>query len=235
MFCKKCSGVFLRCLGPLPSNSGYAQHVLKISDTFSKKFNTNLFVISNNKSFQKENEPRLKGLTIESNANKTIVTKGLFTTCKKNDDCPPWQLSAKEIMHNKEKKTIYYKNAWLKLYDKPVFYFPKFFHPDPTVKRQSGFLQPRLNSSNILGSSLSVPYFHVLAENKDLTFNPILFSKDIKMIQNEYRQKNESSSLILDFGITNGFKSSSTQKKKNINHLFARFEKDLKLDNFFQS
>ena len=45
-----------------------------------------------------------------------------------------------EIIHDKNKKTINYKNAWLKLYDKPVFYFPKFFHPDPSVKRQSGFL-----------------------------------------------------------------------------------------------
>ena len=37
----------------LPSNSGYAQHVLKICDSFSKKFETQLFVISNNKSFLK--------------------------------------------------------------------------------------------------------------------------------------------------------------------------------------
>ena len=37
----------------LPSNSGYAQHVLKICDSFSKKFKTNLFVISNNNSFLK--------------------------------------------------------------------------------------------------------------------------------------------------------------------------------------
>ena len=37
----------------LPSNSGYAQHVLKICDSFSKKFETQLFVISNNKSFFK--------------------------------------------------------------------------------------------------------------------------------------------------------------------------------------
>ena len=36
----------------LPSNSGYAQHVLKICDAFSKKFNTNLFVISNNRYFR---------------------------------------------------------------------------------------------------------------------------------------------------------------------------------------
>ena len=27
-----------------------------------------------------------------------------FTTCKKNDDCPPWQFSAKEIKHDKSKK-----------------------------------------------------------------------------------------------------------------------------------
>ena len=25
----------------------------------------------------------------------------------------------------------------------------KFFHPDPTVKRQSGLLKPQLNNSNI--------------------------------------------------------------------------------------
>ena len=44
-----------------------------------------------------------------------------------------------------------YKDVLLQIYDVPVLYFPKFFHPDPTVKRQSGLLQPRLNSSNILG------------------------------------------------------------------------------------
>ena len=32
----------------------------------------------------------------------------------------------------------------MKLYDKPVIYFPKFYHPDPTVKRASGFLTPSL-------------------------------------------------------------------------------------------
>ena len=182
-----------------------------------------------------DNDPRIYGASLSKKDGISSIKKAVFTSCKKTDGCPPWRLEAAEIKHDKKKKQLIYDDTVLKLYDIPVFYFPKFFHPDPTVKRQSGFLQPRLNSSNILGSSLSIPYFHVLAENKDLTFNPILFSKDIKMIQNEYRQKNERSSLILDFGITNGFKSSTTQKKKNINHLFARFEKDLKLDSFFQS
>ena len=99
-----------------------------------------------------ENEPRLKGNTAYSNKNKTKITKGVFTTCKKRDGCPPWLLTAEEVEHDKLKKTINYKNAWLKVYDIPVLYFPKFFHPDPTVKRQSGFLMPKFSDSRSLGS-----------------------------------------------------------------------------------
>ena len=51
---------------------------------------------------------------------------------------------SRKIRHNKSKKIIDYQNVWLKIYDIPVVYFPKFFHPDPTVKRQSGFLIPSL-------------------------------------------------------------------------------------------
>ena len=52
-----------------------------------------------------------------------------------------------------EKKEIIYNKALLKIYDVPILYFPKFFHPDPTVDRKSGFLQPNFNNSNVLGSS----------------------------------------------------------------------------------
>ena len=48
-------------------------------------------------------------------------------------------MQSEKITHNKNKKIIEYKNAWLKLYDRPVFYFPKFFHPDPTVKDNQVF------------------------------------------------------------------------------------------------
>ena len=95
----------------------------------------------------------------------------------------------------------------------PVLYFPKFFHPDPTVKRQSGLLKPQLNNSSILGSSFSLPYYQVIAENKDFTFRPRIFDGDIKMLQNEYRQKNKNSSLILDFAYIDGYKSSLENKK----------------------
>ena len=38
----------------------------------------------------------------------------------------------------------------VKIYDLPVVYFPKFFHPDPTVKRQSGFPMPYFKNSEII-------------------------------------------------------------------------------------
>ena len=43
------------------------------------------------------------------------MKKSKFTTCKKIDDkCPPWSISADESNHDKKKKQLNYKNAWLK-------------------------------------------------------------------------------------------------------------------------
>ena len=100
-----------------------------------------------------ENEPRLKGRSLINDEKNTIVKKGTFTFCKKREKCPPWEMSANEIRHDKINKIIYYKDATLKIYDKKVFYFPKFFHPDPTVKRQTGFLIPRLQDNSTSGLS----------------------------------------------------------------------------------
>ena len=99
-----------------------------------------------------------------------------------------WAIQSDEIKHDKKKKQLIYKNALLKVYDIPVLYFPKFFHPDPTVNRQSGILKPVLNNSNILGSSFSLPYYQVISEDSDITFAPTFFDSDTKMIQNEYRK-----------------------------------------------
>ena len=175
-----------------------------------------------------ENDPRLRGNYFFSNNNQSLIKKGVFTTCKKNSDkCPPWQLKAQEIKHDKSKKTIYYKNAWLEIYEKPIVYFPKFFHPDPTVKRQSGFLMPKYESSSSLGDSLSVPYFKVISENKDLTFSPKIFNENEGLFQNEYRQENKNSSHITDLSL----KKSESKSKS---HFFSNTLANLELS-FFES
>ena len=167
-----------------------------------------------------ENEPRLKGRSLVSNEKNTIVKKGTFTFCKKREKCPPWEMRADEIRHDKQKKTIYYKNASLKIYDKKVFYFPKFFHPDPTVKRQSGFLIPKFQDNSATGLSLNLPYFFAIAENRDITLTPRFFGDDKFLIQSEFREKNKNSYHIADLS---QFISSGNNSK---GHLFYNFDKD---------
>ena len=77
-----------------------------IADNVNIDFNKNIFG-------NPLNDPRLKGNYFFSDGKNSIIKKGIFTTCKKNEDCPPWQIKAKEIKHDKEKKIINYKHAWL--------------------------------------------------------------------------------------------------------------------------
>ncbi len=184
-----------------------------------------------------KNDPRLIGRSATGDKNLTILKKGVFTSCgiRENDKCPPWSISANQITHDNEKKQIIYKDAVLNVYDFPVLYFPKFFHPDPSVKRQSGFLKPELNNSDVIGGSITLPYFKVLADNKDLTFTPTIFDGKTISLQNEYRQVNKSSNFIADFGYVKNYKSSSPNEKKNLSHLFLNYDLDLNLNKFNSS
>ena len=206
-------------------------------DLDNRNFNASNTKISMQKSIfgNIENDPRLFGVTSFKEGKITQVNKGMFTSCKKREGCPPWSIQAQKIIHDKKKKQLIYDNAFLKVYDFPIVYFPKFFHPDPTVKRQSGLLKPILNESEILGSSLQLPYFKILSTDRDITFRPNIFNNNIFMLQNEYREKTENSTLIADFAFTNGYKSSLSNKKKSISHLFAKYKSNLNLNNFISS
>ena len=183
----------------------------------------------------KKNDPRFSGISSTSKNGITTINKGVFTSCKKNDKCPPWTIQAEKITYDKNKKQINYDNALVKIYDIPVLYFPKFFHPGPTVKRQSGFLVPHINNSNILGSSLQIPYFYATSINRDFTFKPTFFDKDIFMFQNEYRQQNKNSFFITDFNIVDGYKSKKSNKKNTLTHIFSKYQMDLNFENFIES
>ncbi len=183
----------------------------------------------------KNNDPRFKGLSSSSKNGITTINKGVFTSCKRNDRCPPWSIQANKITYDKDKRQINYDNAIVKIYDIPVWYFPKFFHPGPRVKRQSGFLVPQINNSNVLGSSIQVPYFYAPSSNKDITFKPTFFDKDIFMFHNEYRQQNKKSFFITDFNIVDGYKSKKSNEKNTLTHLFSKFQIDFDFENFTES
>ncbi len=220
--------------------------ILKLINANLKDFNDNNFEIEvaflntlsnqligkdisinlNNKSFDKDNDPRIKGKSIIYNDGYTEVNKGVFTTCKKTDKCPPWQLSAEKISHDPKKEVINYKNALLKVYDIPVMYFPKFFHPDPTVKRKSGFLIPTIKNSYNSTNYFSIPYFSVLSQNKDLTFTPRFYSNENFLLQTEFRQENKDSSHITDISLFN------ENDKNSKSHFFYKYNKFIKYADF---
>ena len=128
-----------------------------------------------------------------------------------------------------------YTDAWLEIYDFPVVYFPKFFHPDPTVKRQSGFLRPELGSSENLGSSIYTPYFFVISDEKDLTVKPRLFDSGRFVFQNEYKQKTKNSYTMVDFSLAKGHDSNLNDRGDTRSHFFTNSKINLNLDKFSKS
>ena len=182
-----------------------------------------------------QNDPRINAVSGYGNEFIKYFDKGVFTSCKKNDKCPPWKITSKKIQHDKINKKITYTNAWLELYDFPVVYFPKFFHPDPTVKRQSGFLRPQFGSSETLGDSVYVPYFHVISENTDITVKPRLFNDNKIVLQNEFRKKTKKSLTIADFSITRGHDSGVNDKEDSRTHFFTNTKINLDFKEYISS
>ena len=165
-----------------------------------------------------KNDPILKGRGATSDDEKTKIYKAAFTTCNtENKKCPGWEIQSEEFIHDKKKRVFEYKNSWLKILDKKVLYFPFFSHPDPTVKRKSGFLTPVYGSSNEFGSWVNIPYFKVINEEKDMTFNPRIYADDKFILQSEYRQAFENSNMVSDFSVNNDGKNTNT-------HLFAKVD-----------
>ena len=134
----------------------------------------------------KNNDPLLKGKSAISNDKNTIIHKAVFSTCNTdNKNCRGWEIQSDEFKHNKRDKLFEYKNSWLKVFDKRVFFLPYFNHPDPTVKRKSGFLTPVYSSSDNLGRSINIPYFYVLSKNRDMTLNQEYIQKMIILFFNQ--------------------------------------------------
>ena len=148
----------------------------------------------------KNNDPLLVGNSTTSNNENTTIYKAVFSTCNiDNKKCRGWELQSEEFIHNKIDKLFQYKNSWLKIFGQRVFYFPYFSHPDPSVKRKSGFLTPVLYNSDNLGRAVNIPYFVALSDAKDMTLNPRLYSDGDFILQSEYRESYKNSDLITDF------------------------------------
>ena len=89
-----------------PSNNRFNTKIAFLNTKTKKIFGKDIEINLNNSSFGKDNEPRLKGRLMIKDGDISTINKGVFTTCKRTEDgCPPWQIKAKSIQHDKKKKS----------------------------------------------------------------------------------------------------------------------------------
>jgi LPS-assembly protein len=123
----------------------------------------------------------------------TVLRSGVYTACEpcKEDPKKPvaWQVKAARIIHKEGERMVYYENATVEMFGFPVAWFPYFSHPDPTVKRKSGFLTPQFVRTSKVGYGVEMPYFWAIAPDYDVTLTPMLTSKQGLLMQAEWRQR----------------------------------------------
>lgn len=142
---------------------------VELTDKMSKGDMKNVKVIMKDKT-------RIAASTFRrGDKDKKIMTNVVYTPC---DVCrgkdPLWQIKARKVEHNAEEQDVNYQNATLELKGIPVFYTPFLSHPDPTVKRRSGFLFPTISSNSYLGAAVQPRYFWNISDQEDILFNPII-------------------------------------------------------------
>ncbi|MFQ5784366.1 MAG: LPS-assembly protein LptD [Alphaproteobacteria bacterium] len=143
---------------------------------------------------------------LRTGGNRTEMRKVVFSPCRlcpdHPDKAPLWQIKAVRVVHDEERQVIEYSDAFLEFFGVPVAYTPYFSHPDPTVKRKSGFLTPSFANRSKLGFTAEVPYFFNLAPNRDFTFSPIFTSREGVVLGGEYRERTNSGAFKLSGSIT---------------------------------
>ncbi len=90
---------------------------------------------------------RLAGNTARRvNGTRTEIRRAVYSPCElcKDDPTKPpvWQIKAETAIHDKELQIVEYRDAVMEIDGVPVLWSPYFSHPDPSVKRASGFLPP---------------------------------------------------------------------------------------------
>ena len=109
--------------------------------------------------------------------------------CAESEGDPLWQISASKVTHDQETKNVTYNHAFFELFGVPILYTPYFTHPDPTVKRRSGFISPSFGTDTQLGFTLETPYYFDLAPHYDLTLAPIFTTEEGVVLAGEYRRR----------------------------------------------
>ena len=128
---------------------------------------------------------------------------------------PLWEIRAREVVHDRTERQIYFSGAQFRVMDWPVAYLPYLRLPGPGNTRSTGFLAPELVSTSDYGTGISLPYFIVLGPSRDLTLTPSVTSGSAALAA-RYRQRFGFGSLDVEGSVARGAEDDDLR-----GHLFA--------------
>lgn len=165
---------------------------------------------------------RLAGNTARRVAGtRTEVKRAVYSPCQlcaADPTHPPvWQIKAEDAVDDKNLQIVEYHDATMEIDGIPVLYSPYFSHPDPSVKRASGFLPPVIGNDASNGFRVGLPYYLVISPDKDATFRPIFTTKGGTLLDGQYRQRFGNGVLSTDSSVN--FGSTSSQNTPDVNAL----------------
>ncbi len=157
---------------------------------------------------------RLAGNTARRVAGvRTTIRRAVYSPCElcqEDPTRPPvWQIKAEEVVHDKDLELVEYHDATMEIDGIPVFYAPYFSHPDPSVKKASGFLPPTMGYGNTLGFHATLPYYWDIAPDKDATIRPMITTSAGVVLGGEYRERFANGYMVNDGTVEAGGGSES--------------------------
>ncbi len=151
-------------------------------------------VMTNMRSLLSENGKLAANGARRTDAKVNDLSRAVYTACKvcaQHPERPPfWELRAYDATDDLEHKRLEYRDVYLDMFGVPVGYLPFFSTPDPSVKRQSGFLLGDISPHDKhLGTYITLPYFWVLNRSADVTLVPLLSTNTGPQLTAQYRQQ----------------------------------------------
>ena len=184
----------------MPDGNKIVANRLELTDALRKAFVTDIRLLMSDGA-----QVSAKEAEHDDVGGRTTLKRAVYSPCKvcaDSEDAPLWQLKAVRVVHDKGKRRLYYKDAYLEILGVPILWTPYLSHPDPTVDRASGLLPVELKTHRELGVVLGFPYHHVFSKSQDLTIKPILTSNEGLILAGDYRHHIGVGAYTIDGSIT---------------------------------
>ena len=132
--------------------------------------------------------------------NITVFTRAFYTACHdcvSNGGEPLWYIATDQTTSDLKKHNLYHVNPRFVLNGATVLKLPYLAMPDPFVTRRSGWLTPDFKFGGVYGAGVVTPYFWAMTPSTDITFRPVITSRQGPIADAEFRQATETGAYSL--------------------------------------